>query len=364
MANNLFQVARINVNGWNALAAKDADTLYLFNDTKQIYFGEQRYGGAVEFVTEVPATGDLNTIYVVNAGLGGVYAYNGTAVVCIASPTADTISADSTNDTVAGAKAVYDYVTSMVGTGTNGLAKKPTYEAETRTITIPVVGDEDVVINLGKDLVVENGTLVEEEGKQYLQLTLTSGDIVKIDLNTLVDIYTGGSTASATVAVSEDNVITVAVKVSAAEGNILVVNDDGLFVPAAVPGEETLSGTANVIPSSAAVKTYVDALANGAVKTNTESIAAINNTETGILAQAKGYADTQDEATLGAAKAYTDELANGAVATSTAAIEAINNADTGILAQAKAYADAQDEATLGAAKTYAEGLVTIQDYTA
>ena len=349
MANSFFQVGRINQAGWAALATKDADTLYLFNDTNQIYFGDQRYGGAIEFVTEVPATGELNTIYVVNNGEGGVYAGTGISAVCIAKPTATTISADSTNDNVAGAKAVYDYVTSMVGTGTNGLAKKPTYETETRTITIPVVGDEDVVINLGKDLVVENGTLVEEEGKQYLQLTLTSGDVVKIDVNTLVDIYTGGSTSSATVAISEDNVITVAVKVSATEGNILVVNEDGLFVPAAVPGEETLSGTANVIPSSAAVKTYVDALANGAVKTNTESIAAINNTDTGILAQAK---------------AYTDELANGAVATNTAAIEAINNTDTGILAQAKAYADAQDEATLSAAKTYAEGLVTIQDYTA
>lgn len=349
MANDLFQVARINVNGWNVLATKDADTLYLFNDTKQIYFGDQRYGGAVEFVTEVPTTGELNTIYVVNDGVGGVYAGTGTSAVCIAKPTATTISADSTNDSVAGAKAVYDYVTSMVGTGTNGLAKKPTYEAETRTITIPVVGDEDVVINLGKDLVVENGTLVEEEGKQYLQLTLTSGDVVKIDLNTLVDIYTGGTTNSATVTVSEDNVITVAVKVSAAEGNILVVNEDGLFVPAAAPGEETLTGTAGVIPSSAAVKTYVDALANGAVADNTAAIAAINNTDTGVLAQAK---------------AYTDTLANGAVKDNTDAIAAINDTENGVLAQAKSYADTQDATTLASAKTYAEGLVTIQDLTA
>ena len=349
MANNFFKVGRINQAGWAAIATKDADTLYLFNDTNQIYFGEQRYGGAVEFVTEVPTTGVLNTIYVVNNGEGGVYAGTGTAAVCIAKPTATTISADSTNDNVAGAKAVYDYVTSMVGTGTNGLAKKPTYDPETRTITIPVVGGEDVVINLGKDLVVKNGTLVEEEGKQYLQLTLTSDDVVKIDLNTLVDIYTGGTTNSATVTVAEDNVITVNVKVSAAEGNALVVNEDGLFVPVTVPGEETLTGTANVIPSSAAVKTYVDALANGAVADNTAAIATINNTETGILAQAKSYADTQDEATLTTAKDYTDDLAEGAVAANTAAIEAINNGDTGVLAQAKAYAD---------------GLVTIQDYTA
>lgn len=321
MANNLFQVGRVNQAGWAALTTKDADTLYLFNDTKQIYFGDQRYGGAVEFVTEVPTTGDLNTLYVVNDGVGGVYVYNGTAVVCIAKPTATTIFADSTNDSVAGAKAVYDYVTSMVGTGTNGLAKKPTYDAETRTITVPVVGEDDpVVINLGKDLVVTGGTLVdgegEDAGKQFLQLTLTSGDVVKIDVQKLVDIYTGGTTNSATVTVSDDKVITVAVKISAAEGNALTINEDGLFVAAATPDEETLSGTAGVIPSSAAVKTYVDA---------------------------------QDTTTLDSAKEYTDTLANGAVATNTAAIEAINNADTGVLAQAKSYAD---------------GLITIQDYTA
>lgn len=40
----------------------------------------------------------------------------------------------------------------------------------------------------------------------------------------------------------------------------------------------------------------VDALANGQVKTNTEAIAAINNAETGILKQAKDYADGKDGA--------------------------------------------------------------------
>lgn len=42
-----------------------------------------------------------------------------------------------------------------------------------------------------------------------------------------------------------------------------------------------------VSEAGTAAQGKVDALANGAVKTNTEAIAAINNTETGILAQAK-----------------------------------------------------------------------------
>lgn len=68
-----------------------------------------------------------------------------------------------------------------------------------------------------------------------------------------------------------------------------------------------------------------------------------------VGADAVGSANTA----LESAKAYTDELANGAVATNTAAIEAINNAETGILAQAKAYVDTQDAAN----KEYVDGKI-------
>ena len=51
-----------------------------------------------------------------------------------------------------------------------------------------------------------------------------------VNLETLVDIYEGGETETATVTVdAETNEITVEVKVSKAEGNILEVKDDGLY---------------------------------------------------------------------------------------------------------------------------------------
>ena len=87
-----------------------------------------------------------------------------------------------------------------------------------------------------------------------------------------------------------------------------------------------------------ALEGQISALANGAVKANTEAIAAINDATNGILATAK---------------AYTDSLANGAVAANTAAIAAINHAETGILAVAKAYTDTE----VAGAKSYADGLV-------
>lgn len=66
------------------------------------------------------------------------------------------------------------------------------------------------------------------------------------------------------------------------------------------------------------------------VDINTQGIAAITNSETGILAQAKSYADT---------KAYDDTAIKASVAKNTQDISAINNETTGILAQAKTYAD-------------------------
>lgn len=66
------------------------------------------------------------------------------------------------------------------------------------------------------------------------------------------------------------------------------------------------------------------------VDINTQGIAAITNSETGILVQAKSYADT---------KAYDDTTIKASVAKNTQDISAINNETTGILAQAKTYAD-------------------------
>ena len=66
------------------------------------------------------------------------------------------------------------------------------------------------------------------------------------------------------------------------------------------------------------IKAYIadeDAkLLNGQIKTNTDAIAAINNTDTGILKQAKDYADGKDEAIAAAKKAGDDAAAAASVA--------------------------------------------------
>lgn len=104
----------------------------------------------------------------------------------------------------------------------------------------------------------------------------------------------------------------------------------------------------------------VNALADGAVKANTDAIAAIkddanidsfadvvaelakkqNTGDYATKAEAQGYANAKDEA-IAAAKAAGDAAQEDANANAQA-IEAINHAETGILAQAKKFASEED----------------------
>lgn len=88
-----------------------------------------------------------------------------------------------------------------------------------------------------------------------------------------------------------------------------------------------------------------DTALEGRVKANEDAIAAINNEETGILKQAKDYADGLIEAEV--------EARNEAIATAKG--EAIADAETKdatVLENAKAHAEEKDAENLEAAKTY------------
>ena len=105
----------------------------------------------------------------------------------------------------------------------------------------------------------------------------------------------------------------------------------------ATQNDKTIEGVRKYVEaktSGIASDETVKALTNR-VAANETAIAAINNTESGILAQAK---------------AEINKLANGQVKTNTDAIAAINSAETGILKQAKDYADTKDTAIANAQK--------------
>ncbi|MDO4952727.1 MAG: YadA-like family protein, partial [Synergistaceae bacterium] len=68
----------------------------------------------------------------------------------------------------------------------------------------------------------------------------------------------------------------------------------------------TMTPAGNYYADKDSVTTAVSKV-DAQVKVNADAIEAINNAETGILAQAKSYADTQDALTLASAKEYADE---------------------------------------------------------
>lgn len=73
----------------------------------------------------------------------------------------------------------------------------------------------------------------ELDGKPVLVMAVKGDDDTVtysfVNVETLVDIYTGAETDSVVVAVSDDNEISAEVKVSAEEGNIIEVKEDGLY---------------------------------------------------------------------------------------------------------------------------------------
>ncbi len=144
-----------------------------------------------------------------------------------------------------------------------GVVVDPTYVADTRTLTLPVTKadgtTENVVMALGKDLVVKSGSL--DDKKENIVLVLTNDEEIKIPVKSLVDIYTGGTTSSVVVSVSAENVITAQVRKSAKEGNALEIveteGQEGLYVaPSTV--DSALSDTSENAVQNKVVKGALD----------------------------------------------------------------------------------------------------------
>ena len=105
----------------------------------------------------------------------------------------------------------------------------------------------------------------ELDGKPVLVLAVKSQDGSEvtysfINLEKMIDVYTGGQTQTATIAVS-GNEITATVRVSATAGNQIVTNEDGLFVAKTPDASAKQSGL-----MTAAQFTKLAGIAEGAQK--------------------------------------------------------------------------------------------------
>ena len=332
---------------YDAMQTKDNDTLYFLTDTLQIYKGATEYTKSCKLVNTLPESNQVQGIIYFRLKDFTAHVYNGTEFIQLNKANVTTIpTTGATDDNVPTTKAVADYVNARITdvegkeglfvtdvTYSNGVLKvskngepvpttltgvvhEPTYEAENRIIRLPVFGGDELVINLGRDLVVKSGKYNAE--KKTIDLTLTSDEVVSIPVASLIDIYTGIATSTSSVSVSADNKISVNVKVSAKANNNVVIEEDGLYV--ADPDAYTKAQTDEFI------KNVRDALSEHT-----------NNTDIHV---------TTDQKAVWDAKVSTDELAS---------------AKTEVLTTAAADATTKANNALTSAKAYADGLNTAMD---
>ena len=246
---------------YDALAPKDMDTLYFTTDTLQLFKGTTEYTKSTKMVSSLPAAGQVQGIIYFRMTDYTMHIWNCVEFVQLNKTTFTQIPKDATNNDIPTTKAVADYVQAKieaveqkkglyvtdvtykdgvisvakndepVTTTLTGVVHAPTYDAETRTIKMPVFGGDELTIALGKDLVVKSG--IYNTATHEIELTITTGEVIKIPVGSLIDIYIGVATATATVTVSDENKISVNVRVSAKANNSITIEEDGLYV--AVP---------------------------------------------------------------------------------------------------------------------------------
>lgn len=151
-------------------AIKDGTTLDSFKDVESALAGKQAVG---DYATKTEAQG---------------YADAKDEAIAAAKAAADAAQADvdALEETVAG-------ITHPEYT----IAKTSEEDAETLTYQLmkdgaPVSGS---VINIPKDMMVESGSVVEKDGKTYIQLVLNDTDktVIEIDASKLIEYVTSGS---------------------------------------------------------------------------------------------------------------------------------------------------------------------------
>lgn len=132
-------------------------------------------------------------------------------------------------------------------------------------------------------------------GDTGTDVTTTDGNTIA-DVRRYVDAKTKGIASDAKLAELSD-------KVTKNTGDIKTINDS------LAEGGSVSNAIADAKKAGTDAKTAVTTLETGKVKDNADAIAAINNAETGILKQAKTYADGKDTTIAEAKKAGTDAAA-------------------------------------------------------
>lgn len=173
----------------------------------------------------------------------------------------------------------------------------------------------------------------------------TSAEATTTDGNTIADVrrYVDAKTKGIA---SDAKLTELSNKVTTNTNSIATINTS------LAEGGSVSNAIADAKKAGTDAATAVSTLENGKVKANTEAIAAINNPETGILKQAKDYADGKDTAISNAQTAADNAAAavtalEGKVNTNKTDIAAINT-KIGAIPEGKTVAQAIEEAKTAA----------------
>lgn len=290
MAKVNFSVVN-KLSSYNALATKDANTLYFVIDAKRIYKGANDVTSNIEVVTAFdPAEPSEGTVSLANAFEGKLYLNAATFEMRIKNGTAWSVLspgylttggnwAQADNDGKLGTIGV---IKTIIGQALAAAKSEVTFDSSTGTLTVGdssarLVGvinsvsyDQDQlqlvvksvsasgdptsqVISLPKDNFVRSGRYEASydlpEGNKGPAIVLVVNDGVGADKEvvipaaSLVDVYTGGKSNNIQVSVNEGNVITASAIIDPVSGNALVSSEAGLKVD--------ISGKANTVTATA-----------------------------------------------------------------------------------------------------------------
>lgn len=320
------------------LPAVREQAFYLTTDTHEVYFGQNLYTEPVRFVTERETTPAQGVLYILSSGLGEVY--DGSAWKTVIKPTVTKIEAGVTDEQIATAKAVKDYVDNLVtgGIGALGaLAKKD-------EVTETELGD--TLKKKINDAAAQASTLVGEDASKSAR-AIAAEEVAKI-----VD----GADSSF------DTLKEIADWISGHKTDAASMNSAIKALEAIVKG---IGGTDEPATVVAYVTAAIDALKIGDYAKAADLTAAVARiadleSKVGVLNGGADVAGSVAKA-LADAKAYADGLAKN--------YDAKGAADTA-LASAKTYADglavnydAKGSAATAEtnAKSYADGLNTTMD---
>lgn len=311
------------------LPAVREQAFYLTTDTHEVYFGQNLYTEPVRFVPERETTPAQGVLYILPSGLGEVY--DGSAWKTVFKPTVTKIEAGVTDEQIATAKAVKDYVDNLVtgGIGALGaLAKKD-------EVTETELGD--ALKKKINDAAAQASTLVGEDASKSAR-AIAAEEVAKI-----VD----GADSSF------DTLKEIADWISGHKTDAASMNSAIKALEAIVKG---IGGTDEPATVVAYVTAAIDALKIGdyaKAADLTAAVARITDLESkvGVLNGGADVAGSVAKA-LADAKAYADGLAKN--------YDAKGAADTA-LASAKTYADGKAATAETNAKTYADGLAVNYD---